>query len=398
MSRFLFVVPPMAGHINPTVAVGAELAARGHDVAWAGDPAPVRPLLADGARLFPMPGIEARHFPRPGEAFDARRHAERERRLPPRGPEALRFFWETFVIPLGHSMLPGVETAVARFKPDVVVADQQALAGPVAALRAGTAWATSATTPGELLGPLVGMSGVEEWVRAQMDAFQRGYGVTYPVDLRFSSQLVLVFTTGELIGDVSGFGDHFVFTGPALTARPDRAPFPWEWLDPGRRHVLVSLGTLNRAAGEEFFPVAVDALAGLGEELQAIIVTAWVPPRPVPPHILLAARVPQLALLPRLSAVVTHGGFNTVSEALAHGLPLLVAPIRDDQPLIAGQVVNAGAGLSVPFDGLGAAELRDALRAVLGDPRYAAGAQRIRDSFTAAGGAAAAARRLEQLA
>ena len=38
MSRFLFVVPPMAGHVNPTLPVGRELAARGHDVAWAGPP------------------------------------------------------------------------------------------------------------------------------------------------------------------------------------------------------------------------------------------------------------------------------------------------------------------------------------------------------------------------
>ena len=42
---------------------------------------------------------------------------------------------------------------------------------------------------------------------------------------------------------------------------------------------------------------------------------------------------------------VTHGGHNTVCEALAHGLPLVVAPIRDDQPTVAAQVVQAGAGV-----------------------------------------------------
>jgi MGT family glycosyltransferase len=209
---------------------------------------------------------------------------------------------------------------------------------------------------------------------------------------------VLVFTTSALIGDVSRFGGRYVFTGPALTARPDRVPFPWEWLDQDRRHVLVSLGTLSQAAGERFFRTAVDALAPLGEELQAIIVA---PPdllARVPPHILFAERVPQLALLPHLSAVVSHGGHNTVSEALAHGLPLVVAPIRDDQPVIARQVADAGAGVLVRFEHVQAAELRDAVRAVLGDPRYAAAARRVRDSFAAAGGAATAADRLDQLA
>lgn len=190
---------------------------------------------------------------------------------------------------------------------------------------------------------------------------------------------------------------HYAFVGPALATRPDRGPFPWEWLDPGRRHVLVSLGTLNQAAGQRFFGTAVDALADLGGELQAIIVG---PPEPrirVPPHILFAGQVPQLALLPHLSAVVSHGGHNTVSEALAHGLPLVIAPIRDDQPLIAKQVADAGAAVVVRFEQVRAAELRDAVRAVLGDPRYAAAARRVRDSFAAAGGAATAADRLEQV-
>jgi MGT family glycosyltransferase len=385
MSRFLFVVPPLTGHINPTVAVGGELAARGHDVAWAGHPATLRPLLPDGARVFPV--ID--------DALDARLRAERERWLTLRGAAVLKFFWEDFAVPLGHAMLPGTETAVMRFAPDVVVADQQALAGAVAARRSGAAWATSASTPAELLRPLADMPKVEEWVRGQMTAFQLACGVTDPVDLRFSDRLVLAFTTPALIGDVSGFADHYVFTGPALTARPDRGSFPWEWLDPGRRHVLVSLGTLNGAAGQRFFRTAVEALADLGGELQAIIVGP--PLEPIPPHILFAGHVPQLALLPHLSAVVSHGGHNTVCEALAHGLPLVVAPIRDDQPIIAQQVTGAGAGVRVRFGRLRAAELGDAIRAVLGDPRYTAAARRVRDSFAAAGGAATAADHLEKL-
>jgi MGT family glycosyltransferase len=385
MSRFLFVVPPLTGHINPTVAVGGELAARGHDVAWAGHPATLRPLLPDGVRVFPV--ID--------DALDARLHAERERWLALRGAAVLKFFWKDFAVPLGHAMLPGVETAISRFRPHVVVTDQQALAGALAARRAGVAWATSASTPAELLRPLASMPKVEEWVGEQITAFQLACGVADPVDLRFSDQLVLVFTTPALIGDVSGFGARYVFTGPALTRRPDRGSFPWEWLDPGRRHVLVSLGTLNGAAGQRFFLTAIAALADLGDELQAIIIAP--PLERVPPHILLAERVPQLALLSHLSAVVSHGGHNTVCEALAHGLPLVVAPIRDDQPIIAQQVTDAGAGVRVRFGRVRTAELGDAIRTVLDDPSYAAAARRVRDSFAAAGGATTAADHLEKL-
>jgi MGT family glycosyltransferase len=389
MSRFLFVVPPLTGHINPTVAVGGELACRGHDVAWAGHPATMRPLLPGGARIFPV--ID--------DVLDARLRAGRERWLALRGAAVLRFFWEEFAIPLAHAMLPGTEAAIAGFAPDVVIADQQALAGAAAARRCAVPWATSATTPAELLRPLASLPRVEEWVLGQITGFQSACGVSNPVDLRFSDRLVLVFSTPALIGDVSGFAGHYVFTGPALTARPDTGSFPWEWLDPRRRHLLVSLGTLNGPAGERFFRTAVEALAAMETELQAVLVA---PPLEsldqVPPHIHVAGHVPQLALLPHMSAVVTHGGHNTVCEALVHGLPLVVAPIRDDQPLIAQQVTDAGAGVRVRFGRLRAAELTGAVRAVLGDPRYAAGARRVQESFTAAGGAVTAADHLEKLA
>jgi MGT family glycosyltransferase len=389
VSRFLFVVPPLTGHINPTVSVGDELASRGHDVAWAGHPATLRRLLPGDARVF-----EAM-----SDDFDARLQAQRERWLTLRGAAALEFFWETFAHPLGHEMMPGTTKAITHFAPDVVVTDQQAMAGAVAALKAGLPWVTSASTPGEFLRPLAGIPKVDEWIRDQISAFQQACGIVDPVDLRFSGQLILVFTTAALVGNLSGLDDRYVFAGPALTGRPDRGTFPWEWLDPERRHVLVSLGTLNAAGGERFFRVVIDALSGLGGELQAIVVAPAAPPSgQVPPNVLFTEHVPQLALLPHLSAVVSHGGYNTVCETLAHGLPLVVAPIRDDQPLNAQLVADAGAGVRVRFARLRAPELEAALRAVLDDPRYGAAARRIRDSFIAAGGAVTAANHLEKLA
>jgi UDP:flavonoid glycosyltransferase YjiC (YdhE family) len=78
-------------------------------------------------------------------------------------------------------------------------------------------------------------------------------------------------------------------------------------------------------------------------------------------------------------------------------VPLVVAPIRDDQPVIARQVVNARAGVRVHFSRVGATELRNAITTVLDDPSYRAAARRVQTSFTTAGGAAAAADHLEKL-
>jgi UDP:flavonoid glycosyltransferase YjiC (YdhE family) len=104
-----------------------------------------------------------------------------------------------------------------------------------------------------------------------------------------------------------------------------------------------------------------------------------------------------LELMAHLDAVVCHAGMGTVGEALAHGVPLVVAPIRHDQPVVARQVVAAGAGIRVPFAQVSPRRLRAALTNVLDEPRYRDGARRVRDSFVAAGGAAAAATHLAAL-
>ncbi|TDO47337.1 UDP-glucoronosyl/UDP-glucosyl transferase [Kribbella sp. VKM Ac-2527] len=115
-------------------------------------------------------------------------------------------------------------------------------------------------------------------------------------------------------------------------------------------------------------------------------------------HILVRDHVPQLALLERVDAVVCHAGHNTVCETLWHGLPLVVAPIRDDQPIVAGQVADAGAGVRVRFGRVSAAQLAAAIEAVLDqEADYRAAAERIARSFHSAGGTRTAADRLVNL-
>ncbi|MGH3888547.1 MAG: glycosyltransferase [Pseudonocardiaceae bacterium] len=387
MSRFLIVVPPLVGHTLPTVAFGQELTDRGHQVAWAGHAGTIGPLLPAGARLIPVEASIG------GQSLTQIRR--RSQGL--RGVAAFRFLWADFLIPLAVSMVPGVAAAVAEFGPDVVVVDQQALAGALVARRRGLPWATSVTTSAELTNQYATMPQLGVWARQQLADFQRGLGVSNPVDLRFSDHLVLAFTTATLVGSVADFPGHYVFVGPSIGARAGAPEFPWDWFDPHREHVLVSLGTINREIGPRFFATAVQAVAPLADRLQAILVA---PPDVVgapPDHVLVREFVPQLDLLPYLHGVVSHAGHNTVCEALAHGVPLVVAPIRDDQPVIAGQVVDAGAGIRVHVGRVGVPELRNAITTLLDDSSYRAAARRVQTSFATAGGAAAAADHLEKL-
>jgi MGT family glycosyltransferase len=216
-------------------------------------------------------------------------------------------------------------------------------------------------------------------------------------DLRFSEHLVLAFSTEELVGG-GPFPPEWLFAGPALGMRPLCAEFPWSWLDPQQHHVLVTLGTVNAASGGRFLRAAVAAAARLEDRLQVIVVAPDGMLDATAPNVLVRASVPQLELLPQLDAVVCHAGHNTVCETLAHGIPLVVAPIRDDQPIIAQQVVDAGAGIRLKYGRVNSDEIFDALVAVLETASHREAALRIQASFRAAGGPSAAANRLELLA
>ena len=368
MSRFLFVVPPLVGHINPTVGVAARPRAQGHEVGWVGPTAALAALLDDNAAFFPSD--------RPLPEFEV---AGRPPQL--RGFASLKFLWEEFLIPLADGMAPLVDAAVAEFQPDAMLVDQQAFAGALVAERRGIPFATSATTSAELLEPLAELPKVAAWLDDLLAGLRNRHGVpTATHDLRFSPHGVLAFSTEELVGPTKG---DIVYVGPSIAERPDDTPLPE--LD-GRPVILVSLGTANADAGGKFLPAAVEALEGM-PDYQGIVVD--------PTGELGPARVPQLALLPKCAVVVCHAGHNTVCETLSHGVPLVVAPIRDDQPIVAQQVVDAGAGVRVRFGRVTAEQLRDAITEALG---YAEGARRIQRSFASAGGADAAANWLSELA
>jgi zeaxanthin glucosyltransferase len=377
VSRFLIVSLPLTGHAYRCLAVADELRARGHEVAWCGPKAYFRPLLGPDATLFPT----GTRLLRDQAGY---------------GIAALKSLWQEYLIPMGRFMLPAVSRAAAAYEPDVVVVDQHALAGALAAHRHGLRWATLATGAMELTHPLAALPRVDAWVRAQVAALCREAGVTGTgFDPLFSPYLVIAFTTAALAGEQS-FPGHFALVGAAMLERP--GDFAWELLDPARRKVLITVGTLATGLAGNFYQRAAAALAPLGGCVQAIIVG---PPDllPAPPdNVLVVPAVPMLALLPRMEAVVSHGGMNTVSESLAHGVPLVLAPIRHDQPVVAAQVVRAGAGIRVPFSRVRPDQLRQALVTTLSDPSYRRAASRIRDSFAAAGGAPAAAARLESIA
>ena len=424
MARFLFVVPPMTGHVHPTLPVAHALGQRGHQTAWVGYGQAIAHLLpADTPPTFYSLDRDL-----PGDFLADMAHRARE----VRGLAGLKFLWEDVLLPLGRDMLAGVEQAARDFAADVLVVDQQAFAGAFAARRLKLPWATLATTSADRPASLGSLPAVLAWTEKRLAELQEELDLAPLPEPENSPARVIVFSTAALAGDVAHRPSHWSFVGPStghrgtateVTPTAPNTPttpntpntpttpttpaepegtasdtFPWDELT-SKRRVLVSLGTLNAERGGRFFAALAEGL-GSDPTLQVILVAPDdnLDGVPWPDNFIQRPWVPQLELLPHMDAVVSHGGHNTVCEALLEGLPLVVAPIKDDQPVIAQQVVEAGCGLRLSFTRPRPAHLAAAVKSVLDEPSFAAAAEAVRASFQAAGGAAQAALLLEELA
>ncbi|MEV0599936.1 glycosyltransferase [Streptomyces sp. NPDC050315] len=121
----------------------------------------------------------------------------------------------------------------------------------------------------------------------------------------------------------------------------------------------------------------VEAAAAL-DECTVIVATAGVPvdTTALPPHVHVTDRLPQPLLLECVDLFLTHGGFNSIREALRTGTPLAVLPQFGDQPSNAQRVEELGLGRHITDptpDGIAAT-----CGQVLADPGAAATARRAR--------------------
>jgi MGT family glycosyltransferase len=171
---------------------------------------------------------------------------------------------------------------------------------------------------------------------------------------------------------------HLYFTGPWVNAA-QRPPvdFPWDRLD-GRPLVYASLGTLQNGSEPVFHAIA-EACADLPVQLVLSLGGGLLPEQlgPLAGNPIVVAFAPQLEILKRAHAVITHAGINTVLETLAEGVPLVAIPLGNDQPGVAARLDGRGAGVVVPRRKLNPARLQRAVRLVLDDPGYRARAQEI---------------------
>ena len=121
-------------------------------------------------------------------------------------------------------------------------------------------------------------------------------------------------------------------------------------------------------------------------------------PLPVPANARLVEWVSYARTMPRCDVVVTHGGHGTVVRALASGAAVVASPEAGDMNENAARVAWAGVGTRIPRRLRSARSVRLAVQRVLEDPSFRARAGSLRDWAARHDGAARAADLVEGFA
>lgn len=380
-----------AGHVNPSIEVIRELVARGHRVSYAVPAAYADRVAETGA----TPVIWNSTLPTEDD------------------PDA----WGTELIdniePFLTDAVQAVPQLAAAFEgdePDLVLHDITAYQAMVLAHRWGV--------PAVSLSPnLVAWTGYEEEVAepmfAALRASERGQayyarfrawldenGIDEDSDRFVGRPRRSIVLIPRALQPHADRVDEAVYTFVGA-CQGDRSATQGTWTRPagaeGKKLLLVSLGS-TFTKQPAFYRACVEAFGDLPDwhvVLQIGKFTDEAEIGAIPANVEVHRWVPQLDILRRADAFITHAGAGGSQEGLATGTPMVAVPQAVDQFGNADMLAGLGVARHVPMDEADAATLREAVLALVADPEVAARAEAIRARMATEGGTRQAADLIE---
>jgi len=352
---------PFTGHVNPTLGMAKELVNAGHDVSFVLTENWRDIISKTGAKFVPY-----NDFPVKPTSLELRQ----------------------------QSFKAAYETAYhigAQY--DVVVYEMLFFLGKNLADRLGKPSVRLFSTfalDSEMLnrfvytgGPLMGLfksKSIRKWITNMLLGSNISIGnkdllseiVNNTPDLNF------VFTTKDFQVYNERFPeDKYKFIGPSISARDNNSTLNLQGLTSPL--VYISLGSIiNNAKG--FYKKCIDAFRN---ENVSVIMSVGNKIKieelgEVPANFHIQSYVPQLQVLEHADLFITHGGMNSVNEALYYGVPMVVFPLATDQPTIADRIVELNLGCKFSDKSPSVKDIRQNVLSVLVDKSIRAQTKKFR--------------------
>jgi UDP:flavonoid glycosyltransferase YjiC (YdhE family) len=418
--RFLLCTTPALGHTVPLLAVSRRLVEQGHQVAFYTTPHYEERVEATGAEFLPY---EA--------AFDAHDlmvvNPEREASSK-RGVGGLKDDLRRIFVGPVPGQARDIETILEAYDADCIVVDSMFLGALPLGIRPRAERPALAcvgvmpySQPSRDTAPFgIGMQpgrGVLSRLRNRSLNWLTVHGVLADIERFTRARLAEAGAPGvktslldlqpSLVdayfqATVAGFeyprsdlAPTVRFVGPILaplttastssSSSPSSSSLPawWPELSEDRPVVHVTQGTLDNADLGRLLLLTVAALAR--DDVLVVATTGGPEPEPLraglPENVRLERFVPHDVLLPHVDAMVTNGGYGGVQQALAHGVPLVVAGDSEDKPEVAARVAWSGAGVNLHTGKPSRAMVARAVRRVLTRPSYRTRARALQEEI-----------------
>ena len=398
--RFLMTLWDGGGNVPPELGVARRLIARGHEVHVLADPTVAPTAEAAGCSFSSW--VRAPHRATLDISDDPLKDWEDNDPL-----ETLRRLRDQLMSGPASAFAAETAAAIAAFQPDAVLADANLFGSVIAAQEAGLPIAALIPNIWEIPTPGTGERAVLAITNRvlkgglpDLNAARAEHGlppVTSFYDQVLEVDRILVLSS-ETFDSVSPFVPSNVrYVGPILDdpvwADPWSSPWPDTNTDPlvlvGFTSVYQNQAPLLQRVIDALSSLEVRAVVALGQILRTSELVA-------PGNVAVVQSVPHNVLLREASAVVSHCGHGTTMKTLAAGVPMVCIPMGRDQDGTAARVVSQGAGIELP-PSASAAEIQDAIRAVLDHEEYRAAAVRMASVLAEEHGAMDVVLELEQL-
>jgi MGT family glycosyltransferase len=390
MAKALIFVVPGHGHIHPTLPVVQELVARGEEVVYYTTESFVPQIRETGAKVQIYTSIISQLAP----SFMAQSGNSAG------GPaQGISFF----MIDETQHVLPQILEHARAEKADYAIYDTMCLWGKMAAqlLELPAMTFRPSYVMNEHFSMRQQMAGrfprpQPEMLRAMQEKLAdlgMKYGIELPQNpfsiMMSAEPLNIVFLPRAFQPAGETFDERFVFVGPAIMRRNDAEEVAKQLRleEDARPLILISLGTVFnqhidffqncfKAFGNE----AVRVILAYGSRIERASLGS------IPENFQAFSYVPQLEILQKAAAFVTHGGMNSTMEGLYYGVPLVVVPQMGEQAITARRVAELQLGLALEPEQLTVEGLRDAVKEVIGNPLYKEQAKGMQGEIQRAGG------------
>lgn len=397
MTRFLCIVSPQYGHINPTLAVVQELVERGDTVIYYATEQFRPSIEATGAIFRGYTSIVTNRWAHMTYTSDD-----------PRDNPFIR---------MGHEAIEECNHVLSQIRDDAAGHDAD--------------YVLYDTTSGKTIAELLHLPAIQFYssyalnqqfnpMAEQLQSLATGpsaqaflevnkafndFRTSYQLPpLPFSSLLLriealnIVFLPRTLQPFQASFDHHFTFVGPSIRPRFSPPGFPLEKL--GQHPLLyISLGTIfsthhQLAFIRDCFQAFSDSdwlvIQSIGKEIDRAQL------EPIPENFLVYQHVPQLEVLQQADIFITHGGMNSTLEALYYGIPLVFVPQMPEQEMTAQQLAKRGLGVYLAKADLTADLLQKTVMQIHTDPTFRANAQAMQNIVRASGGYVEAANAIQR--